>query len=356
MIENLRPARPAVAVLLVLAVVAVACGEQEASLPIEPAGPRPATSTTTAEAAPEVVVEVPTVTPPTEPEAVLVAVEAPPATTAPDPDVVVTTQPEAEEGFVVMNTWVDDPTVTAEAPTTTLAPTTTAAPTTTTTEAVPVSTIVVVPATTTTMAPPTSTTTTTTTTLVPVTTSTTGAPSTTVVPPIPRVGDEGVPEVNDHESNVRPVEVDLSWFPEMKNVITWEDWNRVDEAATPEWDRYDSGNCAPRRWWSYPLTIQVGTVIANAPLVSYCDFTRPQSYVVTRMYPLPVCENEDQRGCSHSTSYEGLDLWQIVVCGYTFGGSIADFGISYRAGALRQDDGRFRVFTNSLYSPRECNR
>lgn len=364
MIKNLRPPRPAVALMLVLAVAAVACGEQEASLPIEPAGPRPATSTTTTEAVAEVV-EVPTVTPPTtEPEAVLVAVEAPPATTAPDPDVVVTTEPEAEEGFVVMNTWVDDPTATAAAPATTLAPTTTAAPTTTeavtttTAEVVPVSTIVVVPATTTTVAPPTTTTTapaTTTTTEVVATTTTTEVAG---VPAIPRPGDPNVPVVNDDESLVRPVEVDLSWFPEMKNVISWEEWNRVDEAATPEWARWDGGDCAPRVWWSYPLTIQVGTVLANAPLVSYCDFTRPQSYVVTRMYPLPVCESEDQRGCTHATVYanEGFDLWQVVVCGYTFEGSIADFGISYRAGAIRLDDGRFRVETNSLFSPRECNR
>ena len=363
MFKNLRSARPAVAVLLVLAVVAVACGEQEASLPIEPAGPRPATSTT-AEAAPEEeVVEVPTVTPPTEPEAALVAVESPPATTAPDPDVDVgvTTQPEAEEGFVVMNTWLEEDDavpVATEVVATTAAPTTTAAVATTTAEVVPVSTIVVVPATTTTVAPPTTTTTapaTTTTTEVVATTTTTEVAG---VPAIPRPGDPNVPVVNDDESLVRPVEVDLSWFPEMKNVISWEEWNRVDEAATPEWARWDGGDCAPRVWWSYPLTIQVGTVLANAPLVSYCDFTRPQSYVVTRMYPLPVCESEDQRGCTHATVYanEGFDLWQVVVCGYTFEGSIADFGISYRAGAIRLDDGRFRVETNSLFSPRECNR
>ena len=363
MFKNLRPPRPAVAVLLVLAVLSVACGEQEAQLPIEPAGPRPGPATTatatTAEASPaEVVVEVPNVTPPTEPEVVLVAVESPPAEPAPT----ATTEPasedatEPDEGLVVMNTWVDETTTTAVA----VAPTTTAAPTTTTsTEVVPVSTIVVVPETTTTFAPPT-----TTTTSVPVTTSTTAVTATTSAsgvdaPPIPRVGDEGVPEVNDHESLVRTVEVDLSWFPEIKNVITWEEWNRIDEANTPEWAQWeDRGNCAPRVWWSYPLTIQVGTVLANAPLVSYCDYTLPQSYVVTRMYPLPVCENENQRGCTHATVYanEGLDLWQVVVCGYTFEGSVADFGISYRAGALRLDDGRFRVVTNSLFSPRECNR
>ena len=362
MINKLRPARPTVAVLLILAVAAITCGEQEAQLPIEPAGPRPGPATTatatTAEASPaEVVVEVPTVTPPTEPEVVLVAVESPPAEAAPT----ATTEPasedatEPDEELVVMNTWVDEPTTTAVA----VSPTTTVAPTSTTsTGVVPVSTIVVVPETTTTVAPPT-----TTTTSVPVTTSTTAVTATTSAsgvdaPPIPREGDEGVPEVNDDESLVRPVEVDLSWFPEMRNVISWEEWNRIDEANTPEWARDDGGDCAPRVWWSYPLTIQVGTVLANAPLVSYCDYTLPQSYVVTRMYPLPVCENENQRRCTHSTIYDsrGVDLWQIVVCGYTFEGSVADFGISYRAGALRQEDGRFRVVTNALFSPRECDR
>ena len=362
MIKNLRPARPAVAVLLVLAVVAVACGEQEAQLPIEPAGPRPATSTTTTEAAPEeVVVEVPTVTPPTtEPEAVLVAVEAPPATTPPDPEVVVTTQPEAEEGFVVMNTWVDDPTVTAEAPTTTLAPTTTAATTTTTTEVVPVSTIVVVPETTTTVAPPTTTTTTeattTTTTVVTSTTSTSGVDA----PPIPRVGDEGVPEVNEGFS--RPVEVDLSWFPERRNVISWEEWNRIDEENTPEWARYDYPGlaCPPRQWWSYPLTIQVGTVLANAPRGADCfSSDLPQSYVVTRMWHVPVCETREQRNCidpERDYAHYGAELWQVMVCGYTFEGEWNDFGTRYEVDAVRLDDGRFRVVTYGLHGQRECNR
>ena len=360
MIKNLRPARPAVAVLLAVAVVAVACGEQEASLPIEPAGPRPATSTTTTEAAPEeVVVEVPTVTPPTtEPEAVLVAVEAPPATTSPGPEVVVTTEPEAEEGFVVMNTWVDDPTATTLAATTTAVPVTTEAVA-TTTEVVPVSTIVVVPATTTTMAPPTSTTTTEA--VATTTTSTSVAPSTSVVdaPPIPRVGDEGVPEVND--AFVRPIEVDLSWFPERRNVISWEEWHRADEENTPEWARREvEGNCPSSRSWSYPLTVQVGTVLANAPRGADCfSSSVPQSYVVTRIYREPVCETEGQRNCTPAVNpyaVRGIDRWFIVLCGYTFEGEWNDFGASYRASAVRLEDGRFRVRTNNLFSPRECNR
>lgn len=361
MFKNLRSARPAVAVLLVLAVVAVACGEQEASLPIEPAGPRPATSTTTTEASPEVVVEVPTATPPTsEAEAVLVAVEAPPATTAPGPDVGVTTQAEAEEGFVVMNTWVDDPTAATLAPTTTAAPVTTEAVTTTTAEVVPVSTIVVVPETTTTVAPPTTTTeavatTTTTSTTVVSTTST----SVVDAPPIPREGDEGVPEVNDERR--RPVEVDLSWFPERRNVISWEEWNRVDEENTPWWARLDvESTCPPRIWWSYPLTIQVGTVLANAPRGADCFSSEvPQSYVVTRIYREPVCETDSQRNCTSAADayvVEGFDRWFIVLCGYTFEGRGSDWGIGYDAGAVRMDDGRFRVLTNSLSSPRECNR
>ena len=368
MIKNLRPARPAVAVLLVLAVVAVACGEQEASLPIEPAGPRPATSTT-AEAAPEevvvevptvaapeeVVVEVPTVTPPTEPEAVLVAVEAPPATTAPGPEVVVTTEPEGE-GLVVMNTWVDDPTATTLAPTTTVVPVTTEAVT-TTTEVVPVSTIVVVPETTTTVAPPTTTTEATTTT----TTTEVSTTSTSVVdaPPIPREGDEGVPEVNDGFD--RPIEVDLSWFPERRNVISWEDWNRVDEANTPEWARREvESTCPPRKWWSYPLTIQVGTVLVNAPRGADCfSASVPQSYVVTRVYRETVCETDGQRNCTPAVNpfaVHGYDRWFIILCGYTFEGEWNDFGASYRTSAVQLEDGRFRVRTNNLNSPRECNR
>ena len=359
MTNKLRPPRPTVAVLLVLAVAAVACGEQQATLPIEPAGPRPATSTTTEAAPEEGVVEVPTVTPPTtEPEAVLVAVEAPPATKAPDPDVVVTTEPEVEEGLVVMNTWVDDPTVTAEAPTTTLAPTTTAAPTTTTTVVVPVSTIVVVPETTTTVAPPTTTTeaTTTTTTVVVSTTST----SVVDAPPIPRVGDEGVPEVNDGPD--RPIQVDLSWFPERRNVISWEEWNRVDEANTPEWARdEDPGvDCPPRKWWSYPLTIQVGTVLANTPRGVDCGtFNVPQSYVVTRMWHLPVCETREQRNCidpERDYAHYGAEVWYIVVCGYTFEGEWNDFGMGHRTKAVRMEDGQFRVVTYGFNSPRECDR
>ena len=361
MIKNLRPPRPTVALMLVLAVAAVACGEQEAQLPIEPAGPRPATSTTTAEAAPEeeVVVEVPTVTLPTEPEAALVAVETPPATKAPDPDVGETTQPEpVDEGLVVMNTWVDDPTATTLAPTTTAAPT--EAVTTTTAEVVPVSTIVVVPATTTTVAPPTSTTTTeATTTTTTVVTSTT---STSVVdaPPIPREGDEGVPEVNDGFD--RPIEVDLSWFPERRNVISWEEWNRVDESNTPEWVKFEDAesNCPPRRWWSYPLTIQVGTVLANAPRGADCfSSDLPQSYVVTRMWHVPVCETSEQRNCvapERKYPRNGADLWYVVVCGYTFEGEWNDFGTSYRTRAVHLDNGQFRVETNSFHSQRECDR
>lgn len=363
MFKNLRPARPAVAILLVLAVAAVACGEQEATLPIEPAGPRPApaTSTTTEPAPEEEVVEVPTVTPPTEPEVVLVAVESPPATMAPDPDVdvVVTTEP-VDEGVVVMNTWVDEPTDTAAAVATTLAPTTTAAPTTTTTTGVvPVSTIIVVPETTTTVAPATTTTTapaTTTTEVVATTTTSTSVDA----PPIPRVGDEGVPEVNDGFD--RPVEVDLSWFPERRNVISWEEWNRVDEANTPEWVKFEDteSNCSPRRWWSYPLTIQVGTVLANAPKGADCfSSDLPQSYVVTRMWHVPVCETREQRNCvSPERKYprNGADLWYIVVCGYTFEGEWNDFGTSYRTRAVRLDNGLFRVETNNLHSQRECNR
>jgi len=366
MIKNLRPPRPAVAILLVLAVVAVACGEQEAQLPIEPAGPRPApaTSTTATEPAPEeeVVVEVPTVTPPTEPEVMLVAVESPPAEPAPDADLDVpeTTEP-VEEGLVVMNTWVDDPTATAAAVATTLAPTTTVAPTTTTsTEVVPVSTIVVVPETTTTVAPPTTTTdavpTTTTTiaTTVPVATSGVDAP------PIPRAGDEGVPEVND--AFVRPIEVDLSWFPERRNVISWEEWNRIDEENTPEWAQEEvESSCPPREWWSYPLTIQVGTVLANAPRGADCfSASVPQSYVVTRIYRQPVCEaSGSQRDCTpvrNPYAVNGFDRWFVILCGYTFEGEWNDFGASYRASAVRLDDGRFRVRTNNLFSPRECNR
>ena len=366
MIKNLRPPRPAVAILLVLAVLAVACGEQEAQLPIEPAGPRPApaTSTTATEPAPEeeVVVEVPTVTPPTEPEVVLVAVESPPAEAATDPDpdldVPETTEP-VEEGLVVMNTWVDDPTVTAA----TVAPTTTAAPTTpTTTGVVPVSTIVVVPETTTTVAPPT---TTTTTTVAPTTTTTTAitvpvATSGVDAPPIPRPGDEGVPEVNDDFGS--PIQVDLSWFPETKNVISWGDWNRVDEENTPEWARQEgSGRCPPRNWWSYPLTIQVGTVLANAPRGVDCfSASVPQSYVVTRMWHTPVCDEDDNGDrCLYERRPEashGVDVWRIVLCGYTFEGEWNDFGISYRVKAMRQDDGRFRVVVNSFFSQRECNR
>ena len=363
MFKNLRPPRPAVAVLLVLAVLSVACGEQEAQLPIEPAGPRPGPATTatatTAEASPaEVVVEVPNVTPPTEPEVVLVAVEAPPAEPAPT----ATTEPasedatEPDEGLVVMNTWVDETTTTAVA----VAPTTTAAPTTTTsTTVVPVSTIVVVPETTTTVAPPT-----TTTTSAPVTTSTTAGATTSTsgvdAPPIPREGDEGVPEVN--EGPARPIQVDLSWFPERRNVISWEEWNRIDEANTPEWARdEDTGvDCPPRKWWSYPLTIQVGTVLANTPRGTDCGtFNVPQSYVVTRMWHLPVCETREQRNCidpERDYAHYGAEVWYIVVCGYTFEGEWNDFGMGHRTKAVRLNDGRFRVVTYGFNSPRECDR
>ena len=374
MINRHSSARPTVALVLALAVAAVACGEQQATLPIEPAGPRPATSTTTEpdpEMEPEVVVDVPTATPATtEPEAVPVAVPVEPsAETATGTTEEGTADAQSDvDGVVVMNTWLETTTTTAApatteaapvttttevpatttttaAPATTVAPTTTEAVTTTTTEVVTVTTIAVAP------------TTTTTTTAAPAATTTTTAGGGGVAPPIPRPGDPDVPEVND--ARQRPVHVDLSWFPEMKNVISYEQWNRIDEANTPWWAQRDEGRCG-RRWWSYPLTIQVGTVLANVPNGAYCDKPGVYSYVVTRMWHTPVCgDPDDTDNCIHNETPEanrGVEVWRIVLCGYTFEGSIADFGTSYRAEAMRQPDGRFRVVTNWLFTPSECNR
>ena len=371
MINRPTSARPAAALILTLAVAAIACGEQQATLPIEPAGPRPATSTTTEPDPAEAVevVEVPTATPATtEPEAVPEAVSVElPADPGPPEEGTADAQSEVD-GVVVMNTWLEtttDPatteaahvttttvppaaTTTTAAPTTTVAQTTTAAPaTTTTTSVVPVTTIAAAP-------------TTTTTSVVPATATTTTGVVTAggvVVPPIPRPGDPGVPEVND--ARQRPVKVDLSWFPEMRNVITYEEWNRVDEENTPWWAQLDEGACG-RRWWSYPLTIQVGTVLGNVPNGAYCDKPGVYSYVVTRMWHTPVCDDpDDTDNCIHNETPEanrGVEVWRIVLCGYTFEGSIADFGTSYRAKSIRQPDGRFRVVTNWLFTPSECNR
>ena len=186
--------------------------------------------------------EVPTAIPATtEPEAVSVAVPveqpAEPGTAEEGP--ADTTQQDVD-GVVVMNTQIETTTV---APTTTEAAhvtTTTATPAATTTTAAPATTV----APTTTEAVTTTTTTTsvsattiaaaptTTTTAVPATTTTTVAGE-VVAPPIPRPGDPGVPEVND--GFTRPIQVDLSWFPEMRNVISWEEWNHIDAANTPVW-------------------------------------------------------------------------------------------------------------------------
>ena len=372
MINRPTPARPAAALILTLAVAAVACGEQQATLPIEPAGPRPATSTTT-EPEPEQVVEVvevPTATPATtEPEAVPVAVPVEPAAEpAPGSTEEGTVDAQSDvDGVVVMNTWLETTTApatteaahvttttappattttTAAAPTTTVAPTTTAAPaTTTTTSVVPVTTIAAAP--------------TTTTTTVPAATTTTVAGE-VVAPPIPRPGDPDVPEVN--EGFDTPVQVDLSWFPERRNVISWEEWNRVDEANTPEWARLDYPGlaCPPRNWWSYPMTIQVGTVLANVPRGADCfSSDLPQSYVVTRMWHVPVCETREQRNCvdpERDYAHYGVELWKIVICGYTFEGEWNDFGTRYQVNAVRLEDGRFRVVTYGFHSQRECNK
>lgn len=367
MINKLRPARPTVALILALAIAAVACsGEQQTTPPIEPAGPRLATSTTTEPEPAEVaeVVEVPTATPATtEPEAVPVAVPVEP-TAAPAPaeeGPADTTQPDVDG--VVMNTWLETTTVapaTTEAAsvTTTTAPPATTTPTTvapTTTEAAPATTTTTseVPATTIAAAP------TTTTTAVSAATTTTVAGD-GAAPPIPRPGDPDVPEVND--APARPIQVDLSWFPEQRNVITWEEWNRIDEDGTPEWarDEYPGLACPQRQWWSYPLTIQVGTVLANTPRGVDCGtFNVPQSYVVTRMWHVPVCETREHRNCidpERREAHYGVDLWQIVVCGYTFEGEWNDFGMGWRTDAARLEDGRFRVVTYGFNSPRECDR
>ena len=101
-------------------------------------------------------------------------------------------------------------------------------------------------------------------------------------------------------------------------------------------------------------------MLANAPRGADCfSASVPQSYVVTRIYREPVCETGGQEGCTpvlNPYAVNGFDRWFIVLCGYTFEGEWNDFGASYRASAVRLEDGRFRVRTNNLFSPRECNR
>lgn len=280
----------------------------------------------------------------TEVEYITMTTGPPVQTQTPPPPEEPTTPPAAPT-----TTEPPPPTTTTEAPVTTLPPATTttteAPPPTTTTTAAPVTTLP--PATTTTTEPPPPTTTT--------STTTTTAPAGPVVS-IPQPGDD-VPARNVYYRG--EPEVDVTEFPPMANIIHWSDWNRPDREGTPYWGRDDVTETGEINWWSYPLNIRVGTVLYNVP--GGADrLGENESYVVSRIRKASDCSSGQycypHDGWFYTTEdgelmFEENDVeqWLIRVCGIIPDNE--EWGASWTAVGVREDDGRFRVITGWWMNP-----
>lgn len=330
--------RPAIGVLLTLAITAAACGgaggqavpplTTEAPVAAPAATEPPPAAVTTAEATDEAE-----------------TVDLQPA--GPDTTWVTTTAAEAT------TTTTAAPAATAETPKTptSQAPTTTEATTTTTTEittttaakaATTTTEATTTAATTTTTKPPTTTTTEATTTTSPPTTVASSGP----VISIPQPGDD-VPAVN---SFGKPM--DLSVFPEVTNVIPWEVWNSEDVENMPEWtfttfttgpDRKRSTMGIMLGAWSKPMRLQVGTAIYGSPELVIGYPTPPgvlEVFVVKSITPFPDYIDDAYR-------INNKTIYQVRVCGVT--PETISWGIEWGRHAYLGEDGLYRLIGSDTY-------
>ena len=329
--------RPAISVLLTLAITAAACGGADG------------------QAVPPLTTEAPVATP--------AAAEPPPATTAeaaeaetvdlqpaiPDTTWVTTTTTAAATTTTTAApaAAAETPkTTTSQAPATTEATTTTAAAEKTTTTAAEAATTTTeattAAATTTTTKPPTTTTTEATTAASPPTTVASSGP----VISIPQPGDD-VPAVN---SFGKPM--DLSAFPEVTNVIPWEVWNSEDIENMPEWtfttfttgpDRKRSTMGIMLGAWSKPMRLQVGTAIYGSPELVIGYPTPPgvlEVFVVKSITPFPDYIDDAYR-------INNKTIYQVRVCGVT--PETISWGIEWGRHAYLGEDGLYRLIGSDTY-------
>lgn len=328
--------RPAIGVLLTLAITAAACGGADG------------------QAVPPLTTEAPVTTP---------AAAEPPDAAAPDAEAAdeaetVDLQPASPD-----TTWVTTTTAAAATTTTTTAPAAAAKATTTTAGQAPTTTEApaATEATTTTAAAATTTEITTTTATEPATT-TTAAPTTTEAttttsPPttvassgpvisIPQPGDD-VPAIN---SFGKPM--DLSAFPEVTNVIPWEVWNSEDIENMPEWtfttfttgpDRKRSTMGIMLGAWSKPMRLQVGTAIYGSPELVIGYPTPPgvlEVFVVKSITPFPDYIDDAYR-------INNKTIYQVRVCGVT--PETISWGIEWGRHAYLGEDGLYRLIGSDTY-------
>ena len=331
--------RPAIGVLLTLAITAAACGG---------AG---------GQAVPPLTTEAPAAAPaPVEPSPTATTTAAP----ATDEAETVDLQPAGPDTTWVTTTAAEATTTTTAAPaaaaetpktTTSQAPTTTEATTTTTTEittttaakaATTTTEATTTAATTTTTKPPTTTTTEATTTTSPPTTVASSGP----VISIPQPGDD-VPAVN---SFGKPM--DLSAFPKVTNVIPWEVWNSEDVENMPEWtfttfttgpDRKRSTMGIMLGAWSKPMRLQVGTAIYGSPELVIGYPTPPgvlEVFVVKSITPFPDYIDDAYR-------INNKTIYQVRVCGVT--PETISWGIEWGRHAYLGEDGLYRLIGSDTY-------
>lgn len=156
--------------------------------------------------------------------------------------------------------------------------------------------------------------------------------------------------------------MDVSEFPQMTNIIPWAEWNRPDREGTPDWGR-DYGHWNYElTWWSYPLDIRVGTVLYNVP-GGVDGLSGNESYVVSRIRRFSDCSGGQycsprqgwtyrlEPGKDSEIFFEDNDVerWLIRVCGIVPDGT--EWGASWSAVGVREDDGRFRVIIGWWMNP-----
>ena len=332
--------RPAIGVLLTLAITAAACGgaggqavpplttEAPVAAPA-PVEPSPTATTTAAPATDEAeTVDLQ----PAGPDTTWVTTTAAEATTT-------TTAAPAAAAKATTTTAGQAPTTT-ESPAATKATTTTAAATeiTTTTATETATTTTAAPTTT---EPPTTTTEATTTTSPPTTVASSGP-----VISIPQPGDD-VPAVN---SFGKPM--DLSAFPKVTNVIPWEVWNSEDIENMPEWtfttfttgpDRKRSTMGIMLGAWSKPMRLQVGTAIYGSPELVIGYPTPPgvlEVFVVKSITPFPDYIDDAYR-------INNKTIYQVRVCGVT--PETISWGIEWGRHAYLGEDGLYRLIGSDTY-------
>lgn len=333
--------RPAIGVLLTLAITAAACGgadgqavpplttEAPAAAPAA-AEPPPAAATTAEAAEAETVDLQPAIpdttwvtttnaeTTTTTTAAPAAAAQAPKTTTSQAPATTATTTEATTTTAAAEKTT----TTAAEAATTTTEATTTAATTKTT-------------------KPPTTTTEATTATSPPTTVASSGP-----VISIPQPGDD-VPTIN---SFGKPM--DLSAFPEVTNVIPWEVWNSEDVENMPEWtfttfttgpDRKRSTMGIMLGAWSKPMRLQVGTAIYGSPELVIGYPTPPgvlEVFVVKSITPFPDYIDDAYR-------INNKTIYQVRVCGVT--PETISWGIEWGRHAYLGEDGLYRLIGSDTY-------